>query len=222
MKRLLWLTSLIYKQTNLHYRVCKCLHFSGWIIFRSWSQVLSAIGDRSLSLLLLLAVKSSDCLVLIIGDEILYIELVSSSLYWRINRHCGEPNRGLRGILTGIFVPLGAVISGKQHFLLPREEIKGWKHRILCESSSGHWTNGKMSSPSAAEPTPRIFGYKLPLRFDFAVVFLVFVSLTPVVYSHPEFTVQQLLSEHFPHRISDDIYLDPCKAGTIFQHLTRL
>lgn len=28
-----------------------------------------------------------------------------------------------------------------------------------------------------------------------------------------EFSIQQLLTKRFPHRISDDIYLDPCKAG---------
>lgn len=28
-----------------------------------------------------------------------------------------------------------------------------------------------------------------------------------------DFSIQQLLTKRFPHRISDDIYLDPCKAG---------
>lgn len=31
-----------------------------------------------------------------------------------------------------------------------------------------------------------------------------------------DFSIQQLLNKRFPHRISDDIYLDPCKAGKRF------
>ena len=34
-----------------------------------------------------------------------------------------------------------------------------------------------------------------------------------VAYSHPQFSIQQLMTASFPHRISDDIYMDPCKAG---------
>ena len=33
-------------------------------------------------------------------------------------------------------------------------------------------------------------------------------------------TVRQLLTQHFPHRISDDIYLDPCKAGKKYVNRT--
>lgn len=33
-------------------------------------------------------------------------------------------------------------------------------------------------------------------------------------------TVRQLLTQHFPHRISDDIYLDPCKAGRKYVNQT--
>jgi len=33
-----------------------------------------------------------------------------------------------------------------------------------------------------------------------------------VAYLHPDFSIQQLLSSQFPHRISNDIYMDPCKA----------
>jgi hypothetical protein len=32
-------------------------------------------------------------------------------------------------------------------------------------------------------------------------------------HSTQDFSIQQLLTKRFPHRISDDIYLDPCKAG---------
>ena len=32
-------------------------------------------------------------------------------------------------------------------------------------------------------------------------------------HSDDDFSIQQLLTKRFPHRISDDIYLDPCKAG---------
>ena len=41
------------------------------------------------------------------------------------------------------------------------------------------------------------------------------VTLTLVTYSHAEFTIHELMNKRFPHRISGDIYLDPCKAGII-------
>lgn len=47
-------------------------------------------------------------------------------------------------------------------------------------------------------------------------------SHQPGARSSDEFTIQQLLTKRFPHRISDDIYLDPCKAGKkvlLFLHL---
>lgn len=31
--------------------------------------------------------------------------------------------------------------------------------------------------------------------------------------SADDFSIHELLTKRFPHRISDDIYLDPCKAG---------
>lgn len=49
-----------------------------------------------------------------------------------------------------------------------------------------------------------------------AVVASAFLLVGPQpVESHlaEEFSIQQLLTKRFPHRISDDIYLDPCKAG---------
>lgn len=46
------------------------------------------------------------------------------------------------------------------------------------------------------------------LRFACLVAVL---STTSAV--HRQFSVGELTGKQFPHRISDDIYLDPCKAG---------
>jgi hypothetical protein len=51
----------------------------------------------------------------------------------------------------------------------------------------------------------------------FALVVVTTVSAAAAATSNGKpkdgWTVSQLLTQDFPHRISDDIYLDPCKAG---------
>ena len=45
-------------------------------------------------------------------------------------------------------------------------------------------------------------------RLDFVLLFSWLCS----VVEPEKFTIQELLTTRFPHKISDDIYMDPCKG----------
>ena len=45
------------------------------------------------------------------------------------------------------------------------------------------------------------------------IVACAFLARPVTSHTSDNFSIQQLLTKRFPHRISDDIYLDPCKAG---------
>ncbi len=83
--------------------------------------------------------------------------------------------------------------------------------RNLTDPSRQKKMSHRRPSSSLPPPPP-------PKKLDAVVgaLFLTLMSLASTVHSHKtDFSIHQLMDRHFPHRISDDIYMDPCKAGTL-------